>query len=154
MRKNNKAISPVVSTVILAAITIPVAVAVSYWMGGIPGLYTRFEKVEISDAYGTYSPSGWNATTGGWVITVFMKNSGSADATIESVFLNGKPISENADVATVLSDLPLKLGSGRTGQVVVLIRKGEGSNFTEGTTIEIGVHSDYGFIGPNMISLD
>ena len=71
---------------ILVAVTIVVAVAVSYWMGGIAGLYTRFEKVEISSAYATYGATAFNGTDAGWDITVNLKNSGSADATIESIF--------------------------------------------------------------------
>ncbi|RJS77410.1 hypothetical protein CW711_06650, partial [Candidatus Bathyarchaeota archaeon] len=42
MFRNKRALSPVIATVVLVAVTIVVAVAVSYWMGGIAGLYTRF----------------------------------------------------------------------------------------------------------------
>ena len=91
--RDKRGISPVVATVILVAVTIVVAVAVAYWMGGIAGLYTRFERIEISSAYAV-----WNATsnvtgkgTGEWKISVNLKNTGSADATITGLLVNGKP---------------------------------------------------------------
>jgi len=51
---NRKGISPVIATVIIVAVTITVAIAISFWMGGIAGLYTRFEKLEITYATVTY----------------------------------------------------------------------------------------------------
>jgi len=52
--KNRKGLSPVIATVILVAVTITVAVAVSYWMSSIAGQYTTFEKVEIPAHYSKY----------------------------------------------------------------------------------------------------
>ena len=53
--------SPVIATVILVAVAITVAVAVAYWMGGIAGQYTKFEKVEIQTAYSVRNAgNGWN----------------------------------------------------------------------------------------------
>jgi len=49
--RERRAISPVIATVILVAVAITVAVGVSYWMSGIAGQYTAFEKVEISTGY-------------------------------------------------------------------------------------------------------
>ena len=75
--RERKAISPVIATVILVAVAITVAVGVSYWMGGISSQYTQFEKVEIQTGYATY-----DSGTENWNITLVIKNSGSADATI------------------------------------------------------------------------
>ena len=58
--RKRKGVSPVIATVILVAVTITVAVAVAYWMSGIAGQYTSFEKVEIQSAVITYeSPAHW-----------------------------------------------------------------------------------------------
>ena len=84
--RERKAISPVIATVILVAVAITVAVGVSYWMGGISSQYTQFEKVEIQTGYATYDSS---ATL--WTVTMVIKNSGSADATINMIFLNDVP---------------------------------------------------------------
>ncbi|MCK4582901.1 hypothetical protein KAU18_06250 [Candidatus Bathyarchaeota archaeon] len=84
--RERKAISPVIATVILVAVAITVAVGVSYWMSGISSQYTQFEKVEIQTGYATY-----DATNTIWTITMAIKNSGSADATINMAFLNDVP---------------------------------------------------------------
>jgi flagellin-like protein len=84
--RERKAISPVIATVILVAVAITVAVGVSYWMSGISSQYTQFEKVEIQTGYASY-----NATTTSWTITMQIKNSGSADATVNLCFLNDVP---------------------------------------------------------------
>ena len=83
-----KALSPVIATVILVSVTIVVAVAVAYWMGGIAGLYTRFEKMEITSCYAVKDANG------NYNVTVQLRNSGSADATIDYVLINGKPVSQ------------------------------------------------------------
>lgn len=84
--KNRKAISPVIATVILVAVAITIAVAVSYWMSGIAGQYTKFEKVEIQSGYSALQ------TAGGWIVTLELKNSGSAAANLIKVFVNDKPV--------------------------------------------------------------
>jgi len=87
--RKRRAISPVIATVILVAVAITVAVGVSYWMSGIAGQYTAFEKVEIQTGYATYDTSNTI-----WTVTMAIKNSGSADATINMVFLNDVPCLE------------------------------------------------------------
>jgi len=86
LMKERKAISPVIATVILVAVAITVAVGVSYWMSGISSQYTQFEKVEIQTGYATY-----DTTNTIWTVTMAIKNSGSADATVNMAFLNDVP---------------------------------------------------------------
>lgn len=52
---NRRAVSPVIATVILVAVAITVSVAVAYWMGGIAGQYTSFEKIEVRAHYSKYT---------------------------------------------------------------------------------------------------
>jgi len=84
--RRRRAVSPVIATVVLVAVTITVAVAVSYWMSGIASQYTAFEKVEIQSGYSDIQPGG------GWVISLVMKNSGSATANLITVFVNDEPV--------------------------------------------------------------
>jgi len=85
--KSKKAVSPVIATVILVSVTIVVAVAVAYWMGGIAGIYTRVEKIEIMDSVATRDDDNSR-----WLIDMNLKNSGSADATVQSVRINAKAL--------------------------------------------------------------
>jgi len=160
---NKRAISPVVATVILVAVTIVVAIAVAYWMGSIAGLYTRFEKIEITSGYATYDAEAYGASIAGWIVTINLKNSGSADATIEDVLINGKPMSvwteaDKAKVDPSGTQLPSSIPSGSTLTVKLLLRKSDPNvkvtPFTAGTTVEIRLHSAAGQDYPKTITLE
>jgi len=162
--RDKRGISPVVATVILVAVTIVVAVAVAYWMGGIAGLYTRFEKMEVTTAYATYSSS--IGTDGGWNVTISFKNMGSADATIVSLLVNGKLYTEynNATVTMIDIKVPSDFGTaglpipvGREATIIFQVLKGQlksGAAFTHGVNIEIKLHSAAGQDYPKTVSLE
>ena len=152
--QKRKAVSPVIATVILVAVAITVAVGVSYWMGGISSQYTQFEKVEIQTGYGV-------AVTGGWNITLTVKNSGSADATLTHVFVNDVPIGAYDSKAlpaagTTTTDLPatgLTLTAGQSGTVYVVIASGGTSSLSAGTTVNLKLHSAGGMDYIKLIRL-
>lgn len=83
LRKGRKGISPVISTIIIVAIAIAVAIAVAYWMVGITAAFTRFERLEVTQAYAT-------TVTGGYNITMTVKNTGSAPASVDVIIINGR----------------------------------------------------------------
>ena len=147
-RLNNKGISPVIATVILVAVAIAIAIAVAFWMTGIIGLFTRFEKIEITYIYATKS-----GTT--WTITLKAKNTGTADATIDNVFINGKPVSA-IDAASITS--PTDLASDGTytlsagSEVVIEISINDG-DFTSGQSVEVKIHTASGQEYPKLVNL-
>jgi len=165
--RSKKALSPVIATVILVSVTIVVAVSVAYWMGSIAGTYTRFEKVEIPTAYANKisswtaanDPSGW--TEPGWNITVVLKNSGSADATIDNVFVNGKPYTQFSNVtlryggSLVTGTLSVTVNAGGEATIEILIQRGtdQGITFSSGTALDIKLHSAAGKEYPKLIDL-
>jgi len=173
--RSKRALSPVIATVILVSVTIVVAVSVAYWMGSIAGTYTRFEKVEIPTAYsnkvddwtGDYavSPPDWEANGGsGWNITVVLKNSGTADATIDDIFINGKPYQQfvNATVrwydsgVATLTPISLTVNAGGTATIEILVRAGpdpQGVTFSSGTALDIKLHTAAGKEYPKLIDL-
>jgi len=85
-RINKKGISPVIATVIIVSVAIAIAVAVAFWMTGITGLFTRYERVEITNCY-----ADWKGDYNAWLIVIQLRNSGSDDATIDEIFINGRP---------------------------------------------------------------
>jgi len=152
--RERKAISPVIATVILVAVAITVAVGVSYWMGGISSQYTQFEKVEIATGYA-------QSITGGWNITISVKNSGSAAATITDVFVNDVPIDAYDSKAlpaagTSTTDVPatgLPLTTGQESTIYVVIASGGASTLSSGTTVNIKLHSAGGMDYIKLIRL-
>jgi len=163
MLKCGKALSPVIATVILVAVTIVVAVSVAFWMGSIAGTYTSFEQVQITSApvYKDSAGSYWN-------VTINLRNTGSADATIDNVLVNGKPFnSYNAagdnnigvynetghtfDYSDV--DVSVKAGSSKT--IIIKISAGTYGDvtFAAGNTIDIKLHSAAGKEYPQIVTL-
>jgi archaeal type IV pilus assembly protein PilA len=150
--QERKAVSPVIATVILVAVAITVSVGVSYWMGGISSQYTQFEKIEVQTGFAT-------AVAGGWDVTMTVKNSGSADATITHVFVNDVPVTNLAASAVVAgetgADVPatgLGLTAGEAGTVMVYISSSYGS-LSAGTTVNIKLHSAGGMDYIKLIKL-
>jgi len=153
--RNRKGVSPVIATVILVAVTITVAVAVAYWMSGIAGQYTSFEKVEIQTGYSTIDPLG-----AGWLITLELKNTGSATATITHLFINDVPVPATgaatwAGTDIIVTDLiaaGLPITAGAPVTVKIWIDLGYGS-LSSGTTINVKLHSAGGMDYIRLVKL-
>jgi len=124
-RLNRRGISPVIATIIIVAI----AIAVAFWVVGIAGLFTRFEKLEISYIYAE------KIDTDQWTITLMVRNTGSATATIDQVFLNGIP---NAGAASALTG-PLTPRATISASFSV-----ESNGFNSGMTVEVKLHTASG----------
>jgi flagellin-like protein len=156
MMKVRKAVSPVIATVILVAVAITVSVGVSYWMGGITSQYTQFEKVEVQTGYSTNGVSGWT-------ITLELKNSGSAPATLTRVFVNDVPITEAnygkavetfvaGAVTASISYAGTSLTSGASTTQYLYISSTY-AGLSSGTTVNIKIHSAGGMDYIKLIQL-
>jgi hypothetical protein len=137
------------------AVTIVVAVAVAYWMGGIAGLYTRYEKLEISSIYAEA------ASEGGWNVVVQVKNTGSADATIDNVLINGRAYSQYTPAVEVNNtgtsglNYPLKVGQEIT-LIIEIMDTGSAPSpwpFVSGVSIEVRLHTAGGQEYPKTVTL-
>ena len=147
-RLNNKGISPVIATVILVAVAIAIAIAVAFWMTGIIGLFTRFEKLEITYIYAKAEDSTWT-------ITLKVKNTGTADATIDNIFINGRPATEWTGASPSIT--PTEVTSGYTlsagGEVEITITLNKSGEFVPGQSIEVKVHTASGQEYPKLTNL-
>jgi len=83
MSRGRLGISPVVATVILVAVAIVIAIAVAFWASGLVGIFTRFEKLEITSA--VYDPAAMQ-------VELLVRNTGSSPATIDDIYVNGQPL--------------------------------------------------------------
>jgi len=172
MRKllsDRRGLSPVVATVILISVTIVVAISVAYWMATISSSYTTFEQIEIPVSYAEYhdhlygddSPSGWN-------VTVQLKNTGSADAVINNIYLNEKPVSTYTNVTsgeyyiniTIVGDrtvdysegIAISIPKGEKKDIVISILAGtEGCG--HGVRVDFKFHSASGKDYPLLVKL-
>ena len=158
MRRSSSGISPVVATVILVAIAIVIAIAVAFWASGLVGVFTRFEKLEMTSVYATPA-QGANQ----YDITIIAKNTGSSSATVDKLLLNGVPICESYANGTWG-----KTGSAPTGFTIdscgnptaTALNPGDQTQVTirvtapsAGITVEVALHTASGKLYPYSVLL-
>jgi len=151
-----KAISPVIATVIIVAVTIAIAIAVALWMSGLVGSFTATENIQIISAYAEKSGNDWK-------ITLQVKNVGTTDATIDNIFINGKPVStcESITVATEeeesLPSISLPTGSDKTITITMpadtQITCLANTKFSSGQMVEVKLHTASGKEYPKQVTL-
>ena len=114
--------SIVISTIIIVAISITMAIAVSFWAMGIGNSFTRFEKLEFISVYAgdtIYPRAG--LPNGCYRIFVTLKNTGTNTATMLNIFLDGKPY--NAGYPT--SRVPGGILAYQSGIIAVSLQTGQ-----------------------------
>ena len=97
IRQNKKAMSPVVASVILIAVTVAISLATAGWLGALTTHYTGTTAITVNDAQFT-GISGQSTNT----IVLSLKNTGTRMITIDMIRVNGNkfdftmPTGENA----------------------------------------------------------
>ncbi len=108
-KKNAKALSPVVASIILIAVTVAVSVVVAAWMSGMTiGLMGSAEQVSITNV--AFPDAG--------TIQVLVQNAGGTQGIINSAFINGY-------AATTFTATPVT----KSGSVTITFNS---ANFTAG----------------------
>lgn len=133
-RKCKSGISPVVATVILVAVAIIIAIAVAFWASGLVGVFTRYEKLEVTSAY-------YDTAQDAVVLTI--RNTGSADTTIDDIYVNGIPGADNN-----CSDQTIAVGDTINCNVDAPPQAVTGGGWVSGVTYEIAVHTASGKLYP------
>ncbi|HSV49592.1 MAG TPA: archaellin/type IV pilin N-terminal domain-containing protein [Candidatus Acidoferrales bacterium] len=148
LRGNVKAVSPVIATIIIVAIAITMSIAVAYWLLGLGSSFTKFEKVEFATAY-------TDAGIGNYTVTMTLKNTGSATATINAadVLYNGKPAVAYTTYAPVANFTQIVLQPGETSGARLSLLNSGSSNWVSGMTVEITLHTAGGKDYPKVITL-
>jgi archaeal type IV pilus assembly protein PilA len=127
IKKNSKALSPVIASIILIAVTVAVSVVVAAWMGGMTiGFMGNAEQVSITNiAFVEGTPD---------TLEVIVTNSGSTPATISKAFINGvdastgmavspDPIAKSSS-STITLNYAAGLDVGTAYQVKLITQKG------------------------------
>jgi len=82
--KSKKALSPVVASIILIAVTVAVSIAVAAWMGALTIGFMGTSSLTVTDISFTGASGAADND-----IVVFIRNSGTKQLTIAKVHLNG-----------------------------------------------------------------
>jgi len=100
LRRNIKALSPVVAAIILIAVTVAVSIAVAAWMGALTFTFMGTEELEVQNGSFESDPKA---------IVLTVKNKGTSKLTITS-----------ANVGTTVVDVPdVALDAGADGTVTI-----------------------------------
>jgi len=139
--KDRRGISPVITTVIIVAVGITIAIAVALWMTGLVGAFMGYERIEIRSAYP--APE----TTGGWKIYITFNNTGSSPTKIDNIFVNNIPISDWNPPIDCDKKFPIPVDVGKGEKVTLTIKQdtsAPGISLTSGVTVQIKLHSTGG----------
>jgi hypothetical protein len=155
-RRSIKAVSPVIATIIIVAIAITMSIAVAYWLLGLGGSFTKFEKVEFLTAYaGTES-------NGNFTLTLNLKNTGSAIATIQSdqILYNGKPAAAYnvtaGSFAPWCNATTIVMNPGQSNSTIISLIgavNDSDSPWISGMTCEVTIHTTGGKDYPKALIL-
>lgn len=91
-RKSRKALSPVVASIILIAVTVAVSIAVAAWMGSMTTGFMATEELKITNV-------AFDSNTA----TIYVRNTGSTTITISEVYINNQIISNPTIVSASLA---------------------------------------------------
>jgi flagellin-like protein len=156
--RSRKAVSPVIATIIIVAIAISIAIAVAYWMVGITGAFTRFEKLEFVSAYASAQKIN---NQDGYNISMTVKNTGTTDVTVNMIFINGKPAQDYSSGHIEFlngsgkwdmnfTKFEVKVNMGETKALKIWLST---ADFKAGQSVEITLHTAAGKDYPKNVVL-
>ncbi len=140
-----RAISPVIATVIIVSVAIAISIAVALWLTGITSGFTQTENLQIVSSYAVYDN---NADK--FYVNITVKNTGTVAATIDNIFINGKPASDYGTSVDVKSQLPLDINSGENITLTIVLSS---PPFTHGQMVNIKIHTASGRDYPTTVTL-
>ena len=127
MKKSAKALSPVVASIILIAVTVAVSIAVAAWMGALTFTFMKTEQLEIQGC--TFSGTSGNSSN---TVILTVQNTGTASLTVSKYKIG------NTGTVTALSSAvsvpqgntttvtgPLQWYSGTTYDIYIVTASGK-----------------------------
>jgi flagellin-like protein len=139
--KSRKALSPVVASIILIAVTVAVSIAVAAWMGALTFTFMKTEQLKVLSDTWTGAP--------GTACQLLVKNTGSSSLTLSAVQINRITYSNSSGQGNAWTTNQLTLQAG--GQATITVYPypygiGTSTNkvYTSGTRYEFEVFTATG----------
>jgi flagellin-like protein len=117
--KSKKALSPVVASIILIAVTVAVSIAVAAWMGALTFSFMGTEQLTVQKI--RWGTSGLG---GAGTFTLYVNNTGTKDATINQITVNYAGVT-----GTITPTLPYILRSTKSQSFIVTYAWTNGTNY-------------------------
>jgi len=96
--RNKKALSPVVASIILIAVTVAVSIAVAAWMGALTFTFMATEQIQITNM----------EFPGANIIRVTINNTGTSAVTMNEAWVNN--VKKTTTLPTLPSTIPANSG--------------------------------------------
>jgi flagellin-like protein len=133
IQNNAKALSPVVASIILIAVTVAVSIAVAAWMGGLATNFMQTEELKITNVQFKTTGSGEDAEH---TIVISVSNTGTIDSSITSATVNGATADPDSAVPIAKNDqgtvtLTFDWESGDNYQITLTSAKGTSVSYTK-----------------------
>ncbi len=143
MLNDKRGVSPVITTVIIVAVGITIAIAVALWMTGLVGAFMGYEKIEIRSTFANPLQGG------GWDVVITYVNTGSSPAKIDNVFVNNIPYDQWQTIVCKpdVKSNPAPANIGEEGTITLTISDGakySNQKLVSGVTVTIKLHSTGG----------
>jgi flagellin-like protein len=129
--RSRKALSPVVASIILIAVTVAVSIAVAAWMGALTFSFMGTEQLSISKI--TWN---WNTVPAQRTFVINVNNTGTKDMTINQVLVNYAGVT-----GAITPALPLILKATESTSLTVTYAYTNGTNYD----ISVATASNYKF---------
>ena len=157
--QKRRAVSPVIATVILIAVAVALGIAVAFWASGLTSSFSKYEKLGVNTQYATSRGTGWTVNLGG-------QNTGSSDASITQIQVNGVPLSGctgtdfnfTAGNTGNFANLPISVPSGKSFTIAFNLGGSStcsvaSKTFASGQTIQVTIITAAGNNYPASIVL-
>jgi flagellin-like protein len=175
--QKRRAVSPVIATVILIAVAVALGIAVAFWASGLTSSFSKYEKLGVNTQYAVSGvPSVVTCGTNDvcWTVNLGGQNTGSSDATITQIQINGVPYSLTNSTSPSLTWISwrsfsgsttnkgtntLSVPSGYSFSIALVLDSGSyspsinGKNFASGQTIQVTIITAAGNNYPASIVL-
>jgi hypothetical protein len=143
-----KALSVVLATLIIIAVTITVSIIMAFWMGGLTGFFMGWERLEISNAFASRVGDGWD-------VTFTIVNRGVWDSRFTGILVNDKPIALYGGNVTLLDgddleNIDIAVKAGTTVTITIHFKE---DGFHSGQTVLVTFQSARGGSFPREIHL-
>jgi len=133
--RSKKALSPVVASIILIAVTVAVSIAVAAWMGALTFTFMGTEQLTISKI--TWS---WADVATSRQFTIIVNNTGTKDLTINQIQVNYAGLTTTA-ISPALPHIVKASGAITETSVTFTVDYA----YTNGTNYDISVVSSSGY---------
>jgi flagellin-like protein len=127
--KCKKALSPVVASIILIAVTVAVSIAVAAWMGALTFSFMGTEQLTLPKIKWT-----WNSAPASRTFKIYVNNTGTKDVTINQILVNYAGVT-----GTITPALPCILKATQSTYFIVTYA------YTNGTNYDISVVTSSGY---------